>query len=64
MDAQKTLPFGSIEDVENLVREVGDYYATDGGFVFCNIHNILADIPAEKVVAMYRAAEGIATQEE
>ncbi len=61
VDAQETLPFGSVADVENLVSDVGSYYAADGGFVFCNIHNILAEIPAEKVVAMYRAAEGIDT---
>jgi hypothetical protein len=28
----------------------------DGGYVFCAIHNILAEIPGEKIVALYRAA--------
>jgi hypothetical protein len=28
----------------------------DSGYVFCNIHNILAEIAPEKVIAMYRAA--------
>jgi hypothetical protein len=28
----------------------------DGGYVFCNIHNILAEIAPEKVIAMYKAA--------
>jgi uroporphyrinogen decarboxylase len=59
MDAQKTLPFGSVDEVEALAEEVGEYYAEDGGFVFANIHNILAEIPAEKVVAMFDAARGI-----
>jgi len=27
-----------------------------GGYVFCNTHNILAEIEAKKIVAMYRAA--------
>jgi hypothetical protein len=31
--------------------------AEGGGYVFCNIHNILAEIAPEKVIAMYRAAE-------
>jgi hypothetical protein len=28
-----------------------------GGYVLCNIHNILAEIAPEKVIAMYRAVE-------
>ena len=28
----------------------------DSGYIFCNIHNILAEIAPEKVIAMYRAA--------
>jgi hypothetical protein len=34
------------------VREL----ARDNGYVFCNIHNIMAEIAPEKVIAMYRAA--------
>jgi hypothetical protein len=30
--------------------------AEGGGYVFCNIHNILAEIEPEKVIAMYEAA--------
>jgi len=30
--------------------------AQDSGFVFCNIHNIMAEIAPEKVIAMYRTA--------
>ena len=26
-----------------------------GGYVFCNIHNLLAEIPGEKIVALYQA---------
>ena len=33
--------------------------AEDGGYVFCNIHNILAEIEPEKVIAMYRTAASI-----
>ena len=59
MDAQHVLPLGSVEDVERLVLEVGDYLAEDGGFVFANIHNILAEIPAGKILAMFQAAKDI-----
>ena len=59
MDAQQTLPLGTVADVERLVAEVGNYLAEDGGFVFANIHNILAEIPADKIISMFRAAERI-----
>ncbi|MCU0500229.1 MAG: uroporphyrinogen decarboxylase family protein [Anaerolineae bacterium] len=55
--SQATLPLGSVEDVEREVREVVPVMADGGGYVFCNIHNILAEIAPEKVIAMYRAAE-------
>ena len=55
--SQATLPLGSVEDVEREVREVVPVLADGGGYIFCNIHNILAEIAPEKVIAMYRAAE-------
>jgi len=56
VNSQVTLPLGSVEDVARETTEVVEYLRQDGGFVFCNIHNILAEIPPEKVIAMYRAA--------
>jgi len=56
VNTQVTLPLGSVEDVEREVSEIVHYMRQDGGFVFCAIHNILAEIPGEKVVAMYRSA--------
>ncbi|MCX5757792.1 MAG: methyltransferase, partial [Candidatus Hydrogenedentes bacterium] len=55
VNTQATLPLGTVEDVEREVRAVADYMRRDGGFVFCAIHNILAEISGEKIVAMYRA---------
>ncbi len=57
VNAQGTLLLGTVEDVYAEAREVTQYMAQDGGFVFCNIHNILAEAPPEKVIALYRAAE-------
>jgi len=59
VNSQVTLPLGSVADVEAEVREVVPRMAEDGGYVFCNIHNVLAEIEPEKVVAMYRAAANI-----
>jgi uroporphyrinogen decarboxylase len=56
VNSQVTLPLGTVDDVEHEVRQVVSYLGQDAGYVFCNIHNILAEIAPEKVIAMYRAA--------
>ena len=56
VNSQVTLPLGTVEDVRKEVREVTQYMKQDGGYVFCNIHNILAEIAPEKVIAMYEEA--------
>ena len=59
VNTQSTLPFGSPEEVASEVREVAAYLAQDSGYVFCAIHNILAEIPGEKVVTMYEALRDV-----
>ncbi len=56
VNTQQTLPLGTVEDVTREVAEVVPVMAKGGGFVFCAIHNILAEIAPSKVVALYRAA--------
>ncbi len=56
VDTQHTLPLGGVSDIEREVTEIVEYMAQDGGYVFCAIHNLLAEIPGEKIVALYRAA--------
>ncbi len=56
VNSQETLPLGSVEDVRQEVRQVTQYMKQDGGYVFCNIHNILAEVAPEKVIAMYEEA--------
>ena len=56
VNAQATLPLGSEEDVAGEARRTARILGEGGGYVFCNIHNILAEIAPEKVIAMYRAA--------
>lgn len=58
VDSQHTLPLGTVEDVRRQAAEVTAYMKQDGGFVFCNVHNLVAEIAPEKIIAMYRAAEG------
>ena len=55
-DSQKTLPFGTPQEVENDVRHNVEILKAGGGYVFNNIHNIQAGVPAENIVAMFDAA--------
>jgi uroporphyrinogen decarboxylase len=52
---QKTLPFGTAEDVRAEVRERRESLAPGGGFIFCTAHNIQADTPIENVEALFEA---------
>ena len=56
VNTQSTLPLGSVEAVADEVRRVVSTLSADSGYVFCAIHNLLAEIPPEKILAMYRAA--------
>jgi len=56
VDTQTMLPLGSVDAVRRQVAEVVGYLKQDSGFVFCAIHNLLAEIPAEKIVAIYQTA--------
>jgi uroporphyrinogen-III decarboxylase len=55
VDTQKTLPFGTPEEVYKEVRERIDIFNEGGGYVFNTIHNILSNVPAENILAMFRA---------
>lgn len=56
IDTQRVLSRGTPDDVrEEVRRRIGDL-AESGGYVLCGVHNILAEVPPENVVAMYEAA--------
>ena len=55
VDTQKTLPFGSPEEVRTEVLERCDIFSQSGGFVFNAIHNIQAKTPIENLVALFEA---------
>jgi len=52
---QKTLPYGSAEDVREEVRERIGSLAGGGGYVLCTAHNIQADTPLDNVEALFEA---------
>jgi hypothetical protein len=55
VDTQKTLPFGTPDEVRTQVLERCEVFSRDGGFVFNAIHNIQANSPVENVAAMFDA---------
>lgn len=55
VDTQKTLPFGSPEEVYEEVSERIRIFNKGGGFVFDSIHNVQAGTPIENMMAMLDA---------
>lgn len=55
VDTQKTLPFGSPEEVRREVIERCRVLAPGGGFVFNAIHNVQARTPVANIAAMIDA---------
>ncbi len=55
-DTQTALASEAPAAVKQHVRERVRTFAPGGGFVFQQVHNILANVPPENIVAMYEAA--------
>lgn len=55
VDTQKTLPFGTPEEVREQVLRRCEIFSPGGGFVFNAIHNVQAKTPTANVVAMIDA---------
>ncbi len=56
IDAQHVLPTASPETIREHVRRNVEAFKPGGGYVFNNVHNIQAGVPAENILAMYEAA--------
>jgi hypothetical protein len=55
VDTQKTLPFGTPQEVRKEVLRRCEILAPGGGFVFNSIHNLQAGTPVANIVAMLDA---------
>ncbi len=55
-DTQTVLPNGTPGEIRDHVRRRMEVFMPGGGFVFTQIHNVMADVPPENVVAMLKAA--------
>lgn len=56
IDAQHVLPHADPDTVREHVRRNLRAWMPGGGYVFNNVHNIQAGVPAENILAMYDAA--------
>jgi len=57
-DTRDILPHGTPDQVQTHVREQIRILQPGGGFVFQQVHNIMADVPPENIVAMFEAVRG------
>jgi hypothetical protein len=55
IDTQKTLPFGSPEEVYQEAYERLSIFAPGGGYVFNPVHNIQGPTPVENILAFFDA---------
>ena len=52
-NTQAILPFGTPEEVREDVRKNLSVFAPGGGYVFQQVHNIMAGVPPENIIAMF-----------
>jgi len=52
---QRTMPFGSPEDIRREVKNIADIVKLDGGYIFCTSHNIQADTSFTNITALMDA---------
>jgi uroporphyrinogen-III decarboxylase len=57
VDTQRTLPFGTPEEVRREVNERCQIFGKEGGFVFNTIHNIQSKVPIENLAAMFQTVK-------
>ena len=61
VDTQKTLPFGTPEEVYQQVAERISIFGKGGGFVFNPVHNVQAQIPLDNILALYQSVKDHST---
>jgi uroporphyrinogen decarboxylase len=54
-DTREVLPHATPEEVRDHVRRLLSVWTPGGGYVFQQVHNILADVPPANTIAMFEA---------
>lgn len=52
---QKTMPYGSRDEIRHEVNAIAESAKPDGGYIFCTSHNIQVDTPIENIVTLMEA---------
>ena len=52
---QKTMPFGSRDEIRREVRSIAETVKKDGGYIFCTSHNIQSDTSVESIMTLMEA---------
>jgi len=55
-DTRRILPYGTISEIREDVKRNIAILGEEGGMVFAQQHNIMADVPPENIIAMFDAA--------
>ena len=56
IDTQKTLPFGTTDDVKSEIKSRIDLFKDKGGFVLGPSQHLLSQVPLENILALYDTA--------
>ncbi len=51
IDVERTLPFGTSEEVRQEIRSMAEIMGQGGGYILQSSHTILEDVPVENIVA-------------
>lgn len=57
LDEQSLLPFGSVKEVGEEVKNIVDDMAPEGGFILSAAHNIQGDTSVENILMIYETVE-------
>ncbi len=57
VDTQRTLPFGTADQVRTEVEDRISIFGKGGGFVFNTVHNVQARTPVENLMALYESVK-------
>jgi uroporphyrinogen decarboxylase len=63
ISSQQTLPFGTVEDVRNEVRERIQRCGRNGGLVIAPNNVVQFDVPLENLLAVYETAKEVGCPE-
>lgn len=56
-DTRQVLPSGTPQEIDRHVKEQIQIFGQGGGFVFQQVHNIMANVPVENILAMFEAVD-------